>query len=58
MQFRGPAFEGDVTYFEGEVIAKNLLTPQGIPLITIKLRLANQDGGALVEATVDVEVPL
>jgi acyl dehydratase/uncharacterized protein YnzC (UPF0291/DUF896 family) len=58
MQFRGPAFEGDVTYFEGEVVAKNLLTPQGVPLITIKLRLANQDGGALVEAMVDVEVPL
>lgn len=57
-QFRGPAFEGDVTYFDGEVIAKQLETPYGRPLVTIKVRLTNQDGGMLVDATAEVEVPL
>lgn len=57
-QFRGPAFEGDVTYFEGEVIAKQLETPNGRPLVTIKVGLANQDGSKLVDTTAEVEVPL
>lgn len=56
--FRGPAFEGDATYFQGEVIAKNAETGWGVPLVTIKVRLANQDGSVLVDATGEVELPL
>jgi acyl dehydratase len=57
-QFRGPAFEGDITYFEGEVIARESATAQGMPLVTIKVRLANQDGVVLVDAVAEVEVPV
>jgi acyl dehydratase len=56
--FRGPAWEGDVTYFEGEVVGKEDDTPLGVPLVTIKLKLANQDGTGLVDATAKVELPL
>jgi hypothetical protein len=57
-QFRGPAFEGDVTYFDGEVIAKQSEASNGRPLVTVKVRLANQDGATLVDATAEVELPL
>jgi acyl dehydratase len=56
--FRGPAFEGDVTFFDGEVVEKNLDTPWGVPLVTIKLKLTNQEGGTVVDATGQVELPL
>ena len=56
--FRGPAFEGDVTYFQGEVIAKEAESSWGVPLATVKVRLANQDGSVLVDATAEVELPL
>ena len=56
-QFRGPAFEGDVTYVDGEVIAKEIETAYGVPLVTIKLSLTNQDGTTLVDAKAEVEVP-
>jgi len=57
LQFRGPAFEGDITYFDGEVIAKNEQSPYGVPTVTVQIKLANQDGGALVHGKLDVELP-
>jgi acyl dehydratase len=56
--FRGPAFEGDVTYFDAEVIDKQPETAWGVPLATVKVKLTNQDGGVLVDATAQVELPL
>ncbi|MFE9320946.1 MaoC family dehydratase N-terminal domain-containing protein [Nocardia sp. NPDC052278] len=56
--FRGPAFEGDVTYFDAEVIDKEAMSTWGVPLVQIKLRLTNQDGGVLVDSTAEVELPL
>ena len=56
--FRGPAFEGDVTYFEGEVVAKEEASIWGVPLVTVKVKLTNQDGATLVTATNEVELPL
>jgi acyl dehydratase len=56
--FRGPAFEGDVTYFDGEVIAKEAESAFGVPLVTVKVSLTNQDGGTLVDAMAEVELPL
>ena len=56
--FRGPAFEGDVTYFEAEVVGKEAESAWGVPLVQVKLRLTNQDGGVLVDCTADVELPL
>lgn len=56
--FRGPAFEGDVTYFDGEVIAKEADTTWGVPLVTLKAKLTNQDGGTLVDAIAEIELPI
>jgi len=55
--FRGPAFEGDVTFFEGEVTAKEPNSAWGVPLVTVKVRLTNQDGALVVESTNEVELP-
>ena len=56
--FRGPAFEGDVTYFDAEVVEKRDVTEWGVPLVRVVLTLANQDGMVLVKSTADVELPL
>lgn len=57
-RFAGPAWEGDATYFEGEVVAKEEVSDLGVPLAVIKVKLTNQDGAALVDATAKVELPL
>ncbi len=55
--FRGPAFEGDVTFFDGEVIAKDETSVWGTPLVTVKVKLTNQDGTTLVSSINEVELP-
>jgi hypothetical protein len=55
--YRGPAFEGDVTYFDAEVIGKEARSAWGVPLVQVNLRLTNQDGGVLVTCTAEVELP-
>lgn len=55
--FRGPAFEGDVTYFDAEVVGKEAETVWGVPLVHIVLKLTNQDGGVLVKCAAEVELP-
>ena len=56
--FRLPAFEGDVTYFDAEVVGKEPQSSWGVPLVQVKLQLTNQDGGVLVKSTAEVELPL
>jgi hypothetical protein len=56
--FRGPAFEGDVTFFDAEITAKNPESAWGVPLVSVKVRLTNQDGGVLVDAKADIELPV
>ncbi|OAA18994.1 acyl dehydratase [Frankia sp. EI5c] len=55
--FRGPAFEGDVTYFDAEVVDKQAESVWGVPVVQVRLRLTNQDGGLLVDCTAEVELP-
>jgi acyl dehydratase len=55
--FRGPAFEGDVTYFDAEVTGKEPGSAWGVPLVQVKLRLTDQNGGVLVDCTAEVELP-
>jgi acyl dehydratase len=57
-QFRGPAFEGDVTYVDAEVVAKQPDSAFGVPLVQLSLQMTNQDGGVLVDALAEVELPL
>jgi acyl dehydratase len=56
-QFRAPAFEGDVTYFEARVAAKTEQSAFGMPTVALETKLANQDGAVLVNATLEVELP-
>jgi hypothetical protein len=56
--YRGPAFEGDVTYLDGEVTGKQAESAWGVPLVTIKLTMTNQDGTVLVDGQAEVELPL
>ncbi|TAK99833.1 MAG: acyl dehydratase [Rhodospirillaceae bacterium] len=58
MGFRGPSFEGDVTYIDGEVTAREADSAWGVPLVSIKVRMTNQDGVVLVDGTAEVELPL
>ena len=58
MQFRGPSFEGDVTYIDGEVTAKQPESSWGVPLVAVKLQMVNQEGTLLVDGYGEVEVPL
>lgn len=55
--FRLPAFEGDATYFDAEVVGKEPESAWGAPLVQVKVRLTNQDGGVLVDCTAEVELP-
>jgi len=56
--FRTPAFEGDVTYFDAEIVDKQPESTWGVPLVQVKLRLTNQNGEMLVGCTAEVELPL
>jgi acyl dehydratase len=56
--FRLPSFEGDVTYFDAEIVDKDPQSAWGVPLVQVKLSLTNQDGGVLVDCTAEVELPL
>ncbi|HEX4377757.1 MAG TPA: MaoC family dehydratase N-terminal domain-containing protein [Steroidobacteraceae bacterium] len=58
LSFRGPAFEHDVTYIEGEVTGKQQESSWGVPLVTVKLQMVNQEGTLLVDGYGEVEVPL
>ena len=56
-EFRSPAFEGDVTYIDGEVIEKIEQSEWGVPLVRIKVRMTNQDGKTVVTSLNEVELP-
>ncbi len=56
-QFRSPAFEGDVTYVDGEVIEKVALSPYGMPVVVVKVKQTTQDGEVILTATAEVELP-
>ena len=47
-----------MTYFQGEVVETQAESAWGVPLVKVKLRLTNQDGGVLVDATAEVELPV
>jgi acyl dehydratase len=56
--FRGPAFEGDVTYFDAEVVGKEAESAWGVPLVALQAKLTNQDGDTLVTTRATVELPV
>jgi hypothetical protein len=56
-QFRSPAFEGDVTYVDGEVIDKIELSPYGMPVLKVRVEMTTQSGEIILTGKADVQVP-
>ena len=55
--FRSPAFEGDVTYFEGEIVDKIEKSDWGFPVVQVKVKLSDQTGKTIVSSLNEVELP-
>jgi hypothetical protein len=55
--FRTPAFEGDVTFIDGEVVDKIEKSEWGFPVVQVKVTMTNQDGAKVVVSTNEVELP-
>jgi acyl dehydratase len=55
-QYRNPAFTGDATFIEGEVVDKRVERKRR-HYATVKVELRNQDDAVMAKATVDVELP-
>jgi acyl dehydratase len=56
--FRAPAFEGEVTYIEGEVVEKIEHSQWGFPIVRVQVAMTNQDGKKIVTSTNDIELPV
>jgi acyl dehydratase len=57
VQYRFPAFEGDVTYLDGEVTATRHDPTLGAGVVTIELVMTTQDGAVMAKGPVEVEIP-
>jgi acyl dehydratase len=55
---RAPAYEGDVTYLDAEVIDKQAESPWGEPLVCLDVKMTNQDGAVLATGKAEVQLPL
>jgi acyl dehydratase len=55
--YRGPAYEGDVTYVEAEIAEKQEESTWGAPLVRLEVKLRNQEHKVLATGQVDVELP-
>ncbi|WP_348674567.1 MaoC family dehydratase N-terminal domain-containing protein [uncultured Abyssibacter sp.] len=56
-QFRSPAFEGDVTYVDGEIVEKIDKSPFGVPVVRVQVAMTTQTGEVILKGTADVELP-
>ena len=55
--FRGPAFESDVTFIDGEVVDKIENSQWGFPVVQVNVRMSNQAGTTVVTSLNEVELP-
>ncbi len=55
MQYRSPAFTGDVTYLDGEVIGVSHEGPQ--PIASVKVVMTNQRDEVMASGTAEVRLP-
>jgi acyl dehydratase len=55
--FRGPAFEGDATFIEGEVVDKIENSEWHVPVVQVRVTMTNQEGKTLVTALNEIEPP-
>src|SRR3954449_4941235 len=56
VQYRFPAFEGDVTYLDAEVTGKRHDETLGASLVTLEVVMSTQDGAVMAKGTVEVEL--
>ena len=57
VQYRFPAFEGDVTYLDGEVTGTRVDDTLGAPLVTVEVTMSTQDGAVMAKGPVEVQLP-
>jgi hypothetical protein len=57
VQYRFPAFEGDVTFLDGTVVGKRVDSTLGANVVTIDVVMTNQDGSIMAKGPVEVELP-
>jgi len=56
-QFRSPAFEGDVTYIDGEVVDRMEASPFGFPVVQVQVKMTTQDGDTILSGKAEVQLP-
>jgi acyl dehydratase len=56
-QFRSPAFEGDITYLDGEITDKQDASPYGGPVVQVKVKQTTQDGETILTGFAEVGLP-
>lgn len=56
-QFRSPAFEGDVTFIDGEVVDKQQNSPYGCAVAVVEVKMTTQKGEQILKGTADVQLP-
>jgi acyl dehydratase len=57
-QFRSPAFEGDLTYVDGEVVDKIEKSEfNGKPVVVVQIVMKQQDGETILKGKAEVELP-
>jgi hypothetical protein len=57
MQYRSPAFTGDVTFLDGEVEALDHDHPSGQPVATVKVTMTNQKEAVMASGRAEVLLP-
>jgi acyl dehydratase len=55
--YRAPAYEGDVTYLDAQVMERQEESVWGTALVRLEVKMTNQDGAVLATAKADVELP-
>jgi acyl dehydratase len=56
-QFRSPAFEGDITYIEGEVVDKIERSVYGCPVVVVQMKMKTQNGETILTGKAEVQLP-
>jgi len=56
-QFRSPAFEGDITYIDGEVTEKIDRSPFGCPVVKVEVKMTTQTGETILKGMAEVQLP-
>ncbi len=57
VQYRFPAFEGDVTFLDAEVAGKREDATLGAKIVTLEVVMTTQDGAVMAKGPVEVELP-